>query len=158
MRTLIFWSTLTLLFSSSVPTAWATEALPNVKASPIVHSWAHPDGVRVPNATHHFELQIEGNTLSQISIDIPEGIRVTQGIETTTKSGQKIEATVSISNRSATIAFAQPVPPGTILSVFMKGIRTSDYLGHTWFYPVKGRSVGMTSDIPLGTVRIQTYK
>lgn len=149
---------MTLVFASSVSAAWAAASLPNAKTSPIVHSWAHPNGARVPNATHHFKLQVEGNALSQLSIDIPEGISITQGIEITTQSGQKLDPTVSINNRRATIAFAQPVPPGTRLSILMKGIRTSDYLGHTWFYPVEGRFVGMTSDIQLGTVRIQTYK
>ena len=158
MRILLFRITLTLVCTSWASATWAAEVLPNAKTSPIIHSWAHPDGARVPNATHHFELKVEENALSQLSIDIPKGIRVTRGIETTTKSGQKLDATVSINNRRAAIAFAQPVPPGTIVSVSMKGIRTSDYLGRTWFYLVRGRNVGMTSDIPLGTVRIQTYK
>lgn len=53
MRTLLFRITLTLVCASWASATWAAEVLPNAKTSPIIHSWAHPDGVRVPNATHH---------------------------------------------------------------------------------------------------------
>jgi len=159
MKRLIYAATLTLALTSLTPAARADESPREYpKATHLVHSGAHPNSVRTPNATHHFKLYVEGKALSQLSIDLPEGISISRGIEVTDQSGKKVDETVSINDRKATIAFAQPVSPGTLISIEMKGISTSDYLGRTWLYPVYGKDVGMTVEIPLGTVRIQTYK
>ncbi|HEY9601997.1 MAG TPA: DUF2808 domain-containing protein [Allocoleopsis sp.] len=159
MKRLLYAATLTLVLTSNVPAVRADDSPREYqKTTLLVHSGAHPNNARVPNATHHFKLYVAGNALSQLSIDLPEGISVRRGIEVTDQSGKKVDETVSINDRKATIAFAQPVPPGTLLSVEMKGIRTSDYLGRTWLYRVYGKDVGMTGEIPLGTARIQTYK
>lgn len=159
MKRLLYAATLTLTLTSLIPAARADESHREYpKATHLVHSGAHPNSVRTSNATHHFKLYVEGNALSQLSIDLPEGIRVSRGIEVTDQGGKKVDETVSINNRKVTIAFAQPVSPGTLLSVEMKGIKTSDYLGRAWLYPVYGKDVGMTVEIPLGTAQIQTYK
>lgn len=159
MKRLLYAATLTLVLTSLVPAVRADESLREYpKATHLVHSGAHPNNPRVPNATHHFKLYVAGKALSQLSIDLPEGIRFSRGIEVTDQAGKKVDETVSINDRKATIAFAQPVSPGTLLSIEMKGITTSDYLGHTWLYRVYGKDVGMTVEIPLGTAQIQTYK
>ena len=142
------------VFASDV----ATVLRENPRASLIVHSGAHPNGVHVPYATHHFDLFVGGKALSQLLINLPEGIRIGKGIAVTNQSGQTIDATVSIKETSATIVFAQPVPTGTTLSIFMQGVETSDYIGHDWLYPIYGRSIGTSVDIPFGTAQIQTYK
>jgi hypothetical protein len=159
MKRLLYAATLTLALTSLVPAVRADESPGEYqKATHLVHSGAHPNNARIPNATHHFKLEVAGNALSQLSIDLPEGIRVIRGIEVTDQSGKKVEEIVSIKDRKATIAFAQPVPPGTLLSVEIKGIKTSGYLGRTWLYRIYGKDVGFTAEFPLGTARIQTYK
>lgn len=159
MKILIGSAAIVLTLASSVFASDATIVLQeNPRASLIVHSGAHPNGVHVLHATHHFDLYVGGEALSQLLIDLPEGIWVSEGIAVTNQSGQKVAATVSIKDTRATIAFAQPVPAGTTLSIFMQGVETKDYLGRDWLYPIYGRSVGMSADIPLGTAQIQTYK
>ncbi len=159
MKRLLSAATLTLALVSVISAARADESPREYpKTTHLVHSGAHPNSVRTPNAIHHFKLSVEGNALSQLSIDLPEGIRVSQGIEVTDQAGKKVDETVSINDRKVTVAFAQPVSPGTLLSVEMKGIRTSDYLGRAWLYPIYGEDVGMRVEIPLGTASIQTYK
>lgn len=159
MKTLIYSAAVVLAIASSVSAA-TTSRMSQENQSPtsIVHSGAHPNSVHVLNATHHFDLYVGGDALSQLLIGLPEGIRVSNGINVTNQAGQKIDATVSIKDTKATIAFAQPVPIGTTLSVYIQGVETSDYLGRTWLYPIYGRSVGTSAEIPLGTAQIQTYK
>lgn len=157
MKKLIYAAALTLLLTSTIPAAQATGVPGDVKASHIVHTGAHPFNARSPNATHHFELHVEGPSLSQLSIDVPEGIRIGREIEITDRAQKKVEATVSIQDRKAKITFAKPVPSGTTLSISMKGIRTSSYLGRTWLYRVSSQMVGLIGDIPLGTAQIRTY-
>ena len=65
MKKLIYATTFTLaipagiasLFVSSVP-AFAGGVLREANAPHIVHSSTHPNGTRVPNATHHFEVHV----------------------------------------------------------------------------------------------------
>lgn len=155
MRTLIFSAAFSLSMALLVPTAYATGVSGNANAPHITHSGAHPRDARVQNATHHFELHVEGNQLEQLTVDLPKGIEVSNDIVVTNQSGQKVDAAVSVSDRKATIAFAQPVSPGTTLSISLQGVRTPG-LSNTWHYSVYGKSAGMTGIVPLGLVRIQT--
>ena len=165
MKRLISPATLTLaipfgiasLYASIAPAAWATGVRGDSKFTHFVESAAYPDNARAPLATHEIELHVVGRALSQLSIDLPEGINVKNGIEITDKSGKKIDATASINGKKATVAFTQPVPPETILLISLKGITNSDFQGRTWLYRVYTQKVGMPAEIPLGPAYITTY-
>jgi hypothetical protein len=157
MKRLIYAATLTLTLTLLVEVAYADAgAREHQRATQIIHSGAHPNVRNTPNATYHFELHIGGNALSQLEIDLPDEIDIPKEIEIADRSGDRIDATVSIDKQKAAIAFTQPISPGTILSVSLKGIEIPKY-PRIWLYPIYGRFVGMTAKIPLGTVRIQTY-
>ena len=157
MKKLIYAAAFTLVFASSVPAALAGGVLREARAPHLVHSGAHPNNAGLAS-THHFEVHVQGSDLSQLSFDVPEGIKVSDRIVVTDQSGKKIDANVSVNDRRVEIAFSQPVSNGTTLTISMKGVRTSGYLGRTWLYPVYSRSVGMTEDVRIGMARIQTYK
>lgn len=165
MKTLIYATALTLaipfgivlLQTSSATPAYAGGVLRDAKAPHLIHSNAHPNNARVQNATHHFQVHVHGGDLSQLSVDVPEGIRLGDRIVVTDESGNKVNAKTSIDDKRITIIFEQPVPNGTTLSVSMKGV-SSRFLsrGRIWLYPIYGRSVGMTEDVRIGLARIQT--
>jgi len=157
MKKLIYMAVSILAIASSIPAAQATGSPRYLKVTHIIHSGAHPNNARCPNPTHHFEIHVQGSAISALSIDIPEEIKISKGIEVTNQSGNRINAQVSINNKKATVVFSQPVPAETILSINMNGVRTPMYNGFTWLYPVYGTIPGMNQEIPLGTVRIQTY-
>ncbi|PSB30479.1 hypothetical protein [Chlorogloea sp. CCALA 695] len=145
------------LYAFSVP-AFAGGVLREANAPHIVHSSAHPNGTRVPNTTHHFEVHVQGKELSQLSFEVPDGVEVSDRIMVSDQSGKKIDSTVSIKDKRATIAFSQPVPLETTLSISMKGAKVSFLSqGRTFLYPVYGKSVGMTQEIRIGIAQIQTY-
>ncbi|MBW4623848.1 MAG: DUF2808 domain-containing protein [Cyanosarcina radialis HA8281-LM2] len=157
MKRLIYSATLALTMTSLVGVAYADEgAREYQRATQIIHSGAHPNVRKTPNATYHFELHVGVNALSELAIDLPDGIDVPKQIEVTDRSGERIDTTVSFNNNKAAIAFARPISPGTIVSVSLKGIEIPKY-PRVWLYPIYGRFVGLTAQIPLGTVRIQTY-
>ncbi len=143
---------------SVVSTIQVSEALDNGKVPRIVHSNAHPNDARVQNATHHFELHVQGSALSELLIDSPDRLRIrdSNSILVTDRSGEKVNATVSVNDGDVVINFLQPVPPETTLSISIKGV-TAPGDSNTWFYPFYGKSVGMTAAIPIGLIRIQTY-
>lgn len=145
------------LYAFSVP-AFAGGVLCEANAPHIVHSSAHPNGTRVPNATHHFEVHVQGKELSQLSFEVPDGVEVSDRIMVSDQSGKKIDSTVFMKDKRATIAFSQPVPVETTLSISMKGAEVSfPSQGRTFLYPVYGTSVGMTEEIRIGIAQIQTY-
>ena len=92
------------LYAFSVP-AFAGGVLREANAPHIVHSSAHPNGTRVPNATHHFEVHVQGKELSQLSFEVPDGVDVSDRIMVSDQSGKKIDSTVSMKDKRATIAF-----------------------------------------------------
>ncbi len=98
MKELIYAGALTLAFASSVPTAQAIGALRDAKVAHLVHSAAYPNNALVPSATYYFGLHVVGNALTQLLIDLPENISINQGLEIREQSGQKIDATVSVTD------------------------------------------------------------
>ncbi|MDJ0735342.1 MAG: hypothetical protein QNJ47_15010 [Nostocaceae cyanobacterium] len=161
MKKLIL-ATLPLLFiaSSAIdPANAAANFRRDTKATYIVRSGAIPNNINDVDATHYFELQVQGNPLSQLFIDIPEGIKVSKGIRVTDESGQKVAAEVTIADKTATINFSQPVDSKKI-RIALRGVsNTYPHFGYsrTWLYSVSGRHVGFTADIPYGLVQVQTY-
>ena len=157
MKLLIYTAAFTLLSAFWIPSAQGL-GVSNPSTSHLIHSAAIPNNSRVPIATYQVTLQVMGAPLTQLTIDLPKGVNVTQGVEMTNQTGQNVEATVSMSGSRMVIAFAQPIAPDTTLQVNLNGVRTSDLLGRTWFLPITGKSVGETSDIPYGVALIQTHK
>ncbi|XWK91705.1 MAG: DUF2808 domain-containing protein (plasmid) [Phormidium sp.] len=145
----------TLIIAASISSARAAGSLRNANAPHIVHSGSHTSNPRFLDATHHFEIHVQGPALSELSIDLPEDLSIRRGIEVENKSGQRIPATVSIRDRKATIVFSQPVPPETTLSIKMQGVNARFYRSIRQ-YMVYSKMVGLNAEIPLGTVRIQT--
>ncbi|MDZ8052403.1 MAG: DUF2808 domain-containing protein [Aulosira sp. ZfuCHP01] len=159
MKKLIYAVAFTLSIVASVPTAWAKN--PNdAKFSHLGNSVAFPNTANTPNATHKFDVHVQGKALSELSIDLPKGVNINKEIEVQNKLGQKLPTTISINDRKATVTFQEPVAPGTSISIRMKGVNTPDYepgYQQTWNYPVSVKKVDMKTEIPLGLARIQTY-
>jgi len=152
MKNLIYAAVFTLIFASSIPVGYAIESKPNFKISQIDHSNLHTSNPSY--ATHHFEVDVQGSALLELSIDLPENLSI-GGIEVENQLGEKILATVAIADRKATIVFSQPVLPDTRLSIKMQGVNSRFYRSITQ-YRVYGKIVGLNTAITLGTVRIQT--
>jgi len=154
MKRLSYAIAFTLALAISTPAVQATEA----NATHLHGSAALPRNARMPFATYQIRVHVESLPLTQLSIDLPEQLNIKREIEVIDQTGQAVDVTLTVNRNIATIAFAQPVAPGTILKVDLNGVSTSDYLGRTWLLPVSSRSTGMNSEIPLGIARIQTSK
>ena len=157
MKKLLAITALTLTIASSIPTASASPIPRNLIASD-VHSAAHPNNARVQGATHHFEIYVQSSALSALSIDIPEGVAIREGIEVKNQSGQEVAAKVSIEGRKAILVFSEPIPVGTTLSIEMKGAHTQYSQGKTWLYHISGTLAGTNQEIPLGARYVKTYR
>jgi hypothetical protein len=157
MKRLVSALALTLVATSLPTIAWASGKASNGKAVHLFDSAAIPNNAAVTGATHRFKVHVQGSPLSQLSIEIPEGLQPAQGIEAIDGSGQKVPAEVSINNGKAILAFAQPIAPDTVLTIKMRGMVTPGS-PQNWQYRVSGKQVGVTEEIPLGLAEISTFR
>ncbi|MBD2613939.1 DUF2808 domain-containing protein [Nostoc punctiforme FACHB-252] len=161
MKKLIYLTAFTLAVTSfSVPAVWASGKPGDFRASHLLRGAAIPNTTYATDATHKFEVHVQGKPLAELAINLPDGVRIDKGIEVKNQSGEEISTTVSINGQKATVAFSQPIAPETKLSVLMRGVNTQAYesgYGATWQYQVYAKKVGLTQEIPLGLAQIQTY-
>lgn len=157
MKKLIEALAFTLVIASLAPSVRAEGSLPDAKIPHLLRSGAHPNSAMVSDATHYFEIHVQGRSISELAIDLPEGISIEKSIEVVNESGQKLDAQVSIAPRKATVVFSQPVEPDTTLSIEMQGINTPGY-DSTWQYRIYSKLVGLNREISLGSVQISTYR
>ncbi|BAZ18561.1 hypothetical protein NIES4071_104460 (plasmid) [Calothrix sp. NIES-4071] len=156
MRNLIFAvAAYLLIITSSSLTVWASGNKNNTKAS-LSGGVAFPSSISFQGATHQFKLDVQTQPVSELVIKLPYGVSINKGIEVKNQSGKKIDAQIAVNNQTATLIFSQPVEPQTTLIVDMRGVNTS-LRSHIWLYQVYGKMPNLTTEIPLGTVRIQTY-
>lgn len=156
MKKLISTIAFTLIATSLSATAWATGKSNYPEGTHLFNSAAIPSNARFQNANHKFEVHVLKKPISELSIYLPEKVNPSKDIEVTDGTGQKIDAQTSVDSGKATIAFAQPVSPDTVLKVNLRGIRTSGF-EQNWLYRVYSKPVGLTAEIPLGTAEVRTY-
>ncbi|KAI9130086.1 DUF2808 domain-containing protein [Acaryochloris sp. CCMEE 5410] len=157
MKFLIYTTIISLSLAGSITAARAAGVLKDAKVPHLTTTAAIPRNPRVPFAKYRFGLHVSGYPLSQLTIGIPERVRVSDGITVTDQSGQEIESSTTFEGNTAIVTFAQPVAPDTTLKVTLNGVRTSTFSSRVWLFPVTGRGAEMTTDIPLGMARIATY-
>ncbi|WP_293133621.1 DUF2808 domain-containing protein [Microcoleus sp. bin38.metabat.b11b12b14.051] len=155
MKKLIYAAAFTFLLASNLR-AIAGGAMQNANVAHLVGSAATPNRAGFQGATHRFDVHVQGRSLSEIAIALPDDLSIRGGIEVKNQSGQKIESQVSVNNQRATVVFAQPVAPDTTISIYMRGINTPGY-SRNWGYVISAKMVGINAEMPLGRVGIQTY-
>lgn len=154
MKKIIYAAAFTFAISSTIPVFAKSPS--DAKFTHLGNSAALPDNAQAYDATHKFDVHVQGKAVSKLMIESPEDVKITEGIEVNNKSGEKIPATVSINGKKATITFSEAVNPGTSLSIQMQGVMTPGY-ANTWHYSVSAKKVGIKEEIPLGLARVNTY-
>jgi hypothetical protein len=145
---------------ATIPAAQAQIASSSPSTTQIVMADADPMDTQSTEsgaATHFIDVKVEGNSISQLRIGFPDGLKVVQGIKVAARSKQPVNAVVSVNGNSSTVSFARPVQPGTTLKIALRGVTGSVNNNDIWFYPISVRYVGETEDIPIGTAQVQTY-
>lgn len=141
-----------LILASSISAAEATGIPGDSKSPHIVGGRSYPD-YPAWRAFHDFDVHVEGEAISELSIQLPS-VRV-KGIEVSSQSGEKIEATTSVKGGKATVVFSKPIAAGTVLTISVLEVEASIYASN-YIYRVYAKKVGQSSDSKVGTANIQT--
>jgi len=143
---------------ASVSATLATPSLPTLPAPHIDASEAIPNNRGASAPTYFFKVHAQGHTLSSVTIDLPEGIKIGGTIDVVDQLNRSVGATITSQGNKSVISFAQPIAVGTTLKVAMRDINIDrQQTNFTHLIPVFAKFANLNADIPLGLVRIQTY-
>lgn len=157
MKKLINAAVLTLVFAFSIPVAYGNPMTSAGRTPRILGSVQFPR-TRWRIVRHTFQLQIpqESSALSQLNIDVPAGLTVSNNIDVSDQSGLKIGSNISVDDRKVVLVFPEPVAPGTRLKIAMRDVKISGF-PHIFLYPVSARLLGLNADISIGVARFHRY-
>jgi len=157
MRTLIYLAALTLTTISFNPVAYKNSLIAAVKFPNIVSSVQFP-ATKVRKFRHTIRLEIPAgsSSLSQLNVEVPNGLTVKNNISVFDHYGRKINTNVSINENKIIIAFPQPIASPTRLNIEMNNIERTG-TSRVWLYPISARFVEINADIPIGVAQIRVY-
>lgn len=158
MKTLIYTTTAGLLLAGSMTAAQAAGVPKDAKAPHLTTTAAVPSHSLTPSATYQFRLHASGYPISQLTIDIPEGVRVEKGVTVTDQTGRPLNVNTTFSGKKATVVFAQPVAKDANVTIRLNSVKTSTEYSRDWLFPISWKSPELATDIPLGIAHINTYE
>jgi hypothetical protein len=107
----------------------------------------HTIRLHIPQGSSH---------LSQLMIDVPEGLRVSNDITITNNSGQETNADVAIMGDKVIINFPQTITPNSKLELDLNYVERRG-ISNAWLYRVTAKFVGLDAALPIGIARIRVY-
>lgn len=158
IRTLVYATVFSLAITASALVVYGNPITGISKVPRIVSSVQFPQ-TRWGVVKHTIRLQIPKNssTLSQLIVNIPPGLTMSNQITVYNQSGEKLGTNIAINERKITISFPKPVAPGTNLNIAMKNIKIVGS-SNAWLYPVSARLIGINADLPIGIARFRIYR
>ncbi len=163
MKKLIYAAILNLAFASFSLNVYAygNTRIQTGKVPYITGAVAFPSRVRPSIASrvrHTLRLQVPktSSALSQLIIDVPDGLIVKNDISVFEHSGRKINTNHSVNGSQVIVAFPETIAPGTSLDIDMNNVSVLG-VSNAWLYQVSAKIVGIDVNIPLGVAQIHTY-
>lgn len=107
---------------------------------------------------HTFQLHIPRNisALSQLTIEAPSTVAVSNDIDVLAQNGQKISIDISVNGKTIIIDFPQKVISNTKLLVELNKVK-QPIGGADSVYRLAAKVVGSDREIPVGTARFRTF-
>jgi hypothetical protein len=127
--------------------------------TPHLHgSTAIPNNRNVLDTTYRFYVHVQGASINQLSVNLPDNVRYQGQVTVTNQAGENIVFTSSLNQQTELIKFNQIIEPNEILTINLEGIRAkSNLIQPTLFMPISVNEDKIDSVIPIGIARIQLY-
>ena len=127
--------------------------------TPHLHSsTAIPNNRNVLNTTYRFYVHVQGASINQLSVNLPDNIRYQGQVTVTNQAGENIAFTSSLNQQTELIKFNKTIEPNEILTINLEGIRAkSNLIQRTLFMPISVNEDKIDSVIPIGIAGIQLY-
>jgi hypothetical protein len=107
---------------------------------------------------HAFKLNVPKNIngLSQLIIDTPSTVAVSNDIDVLAQNGQKVNINISVNDKKIIIDFSEKNISNTKLIVELNKVKQLSN-GPDSVYSLWAKVVGSNTEIPVGVVRFRTY-
>ena len=107
---------------------------------------------------HAFQIHIPKNigALSQLIIDTPSTVAVSNDINVSDRNGQRINTNVFVDDKRIIIVFPKKDISNTKISIKLNKVK-QPVLGSDSIYSLSAKVVGNDSEIPVGVARFRTF-
>ncbi|MBP5973019.1 DUF2808 domain-containing protein [Brasilonema sp. CT11] len=139
------------LISAGYSSAKTDDRVPNVDNNVVFPSTAW----RIVKHTFQLHLPQNNNALSELVIDVPSTVAVSNDIDVLDDKGQKININVSVNDRKIIIYFPKSIIYNTKLLIEFNKVK-QPILGPASVYSLSAKVVGSDVEIPVGLARFPT--
>ncbi|WP_373524830.1 DUF2808 domain-containing protein [Nostoc sp.] len=107
---------------------------------------------------HTFRINIpqNGKSISQIIIDTPSTVAVSNDIDVLDNQGEKIKINVSVNGRKIIIFFPEPVVATTKINITLNRVLQQTF-SSTSIYSISVKVIGSDVEIPVGIAQFPTH-
>lgn len=147
---------LMLLLALPCFTVWLIDQWFKSQNSFLVCSGAYPNSTQAIQSTHYFQICVVAQPLTQLLIEIPDLIGITNQVTIIDQQFRMVEFVSDTTFTNVTIKFTQPIMPGQFLSIAIHGIQSPARSPRTWVYHLYGRHQDCAFKL-LGIARVSTY-
>lgn len=157
-KALICAAAFTLTVAVSMPDTYANSTRESGNFPHIVNLSEFPQGIkhwRILRHTLKLEIPQQSKAVYQLNIEAPENIVVRNNIDVSNQSGKKIDTKITINDKKVTLLFAEPVAPGTMLTIEMNNVKKTRVTSGEKLYKISAFLVGINAELPIGVVRLR---
>jgi hypothetical protein len=134
----------------------AAQASSTAKAPHLAGSSASLNNSKFQPGNYSLKVHVMGQEISALMVESQSTVRLSQNITVFDQFNKPVAATISMNGQTATITFAQPVKPDTVLRIDLKNVQNPNALP-TAFFSVSSQVAGLNSEIALGTIQVTTH-
>lgn len=157
-RTLVYAAVCSVATAALIYAGYANAKMDNNKVANIENSLqSTPTGWLLVKQTFQLHIPKNGNALSQLIIDVPSTVAVSNDIDILDDKGQKIKINITVNSRRIIIDFSEPVTSSTTkLQINLNKVQ-QPILGSTSSYHISGKVVGSDVQIPIGEAQFSPF-
>ncbi|QLE53303.1 DUF2808 domain-containing protein (plasmid) [Nostoc sp. C057] len=157
-RTQVYAAVCSVATVALVYAGYANAKMDNNKVADIENSLqSTPAGWQLVKQTFQLHIPKNGNALSQLIIDVPSTVAVSNDIDILDDKGQKIKTNITVNSRRIIIDFSEPVTSSTNkLQINLNKVQ-QPILASTSIYHLSAKVVGSDVEIPIGEAQFPTF-
>ncbi|NMF66138.1 hypothetical protein DP113_33140 (plasmid) [Brasilonema octagenarum UFV-E1] len=155
-KTLISAAAFALASAALISAGYATAKTDNNRVSNVNDVNFSPNSWQIVKHTFQVHIPQNNNALSQLIIDTPSSVAVSNDIDVLNDKGQRININISVIGRRILIDFPEKVISNTKLVIEFNKVRQPT-VGSASVYSFWAKAVGNDTEIPIGTAEFSTF-